>query len=236
MNTATISDPVEGHIIKSLDHMLSELRLQTVSMGGLVIDQVSTAARSLLTAEALAATQVLAREYEVNKLERHIDRDAFQLIALHQPMAGDLRLVRGITRIIHELERVGDEAKKIAAFALRTINGSPQGPISTVAPYLRHMTDLSARMLREAVRALDESDYQLASTVAACDVELDDEFSAALRRVFTLVMEGEPYLRATIDTVFALKGIERIGDHAKNIAEQVIFILGREQELNVTTG
>ena len=230
MNTVIISDPVEGHTIKSLDHTLSELRLQTVSMGGLVIDQVSTAVRALLAADSAAALQVQLREYDVNRLERQIDRDAFQLIALHQPVAGDLRLVRAITRIIHELERVGDEAKKIAAFALRVVEGSPQGPVITVAPYLRHMSELSARMLRDSVRALDESDLSLARTVAARDVELDAEFASALRQVFTLVMEGEPYLRATIDTVFALKSVERIGDHAKNIAEQVLLMLGQEHQ------
>ncbi len=230
MNTVIISDPVEGHTIKSLDHTLSELRLQTVSMGGLVIDQVSTAVRALLAADSVAALQVQLREYDVNRLERQIDRDAFQLIALHQPVAGDLRLVRAITRIIHELERVGDEAKKIAAFALRVVEGSPQGPVITVAPYLRHMSELSARMLRDSVRALDESDLSLARTVAARDVELDAEFASALRQVFTLVMEGEPYLRATIDTVFALKSVERIGDHAKNITEQVILMLGEERQ------
>lgn len=228
MNTAIDTDPAEGHTIKTQDHALSELRLSTVSMGGLVIDQVSTAVRALLHSDGVIAARVLSREYNVNQLQHDIDRDAFELIALHKPVAGDLRLVRGVTRIIHELERAGDEAKKIAAFAMRIAAGSPQGPIGSVATYLRHMADLSATMLRDAVRSLDESDLHLAKSVAARDIELDGEFSSALRQVFTLVMEGEPYLRATIDTVFALKGLERIGDHAKNTAEQVIFILERD--------
>lgn len=228
MNTALDGDPIEGHTSKAVDHALSLLRLNTVSMGGLVIDQVSTAVRALLSGDGVLAAQVLARESSVNRLQRDIDREAFELIARHQPVAGDLRLVSAVTRISHELERAGDEAKKIAAFAGRVANGSPQGPIGTVAAYLRHMAQLSAAMLRDAVRALDESDSQLAQQVTARDVELDDEFASALRRVFTLVMEGEPYLRATIDTVFALKGLERIGDHAKNIAEQVVFVFGQE--------
>lgn len=230
MNTV-ITDPVEGHTIKSLDHALSELRLQTVSMGGLVMDQVSLATRALLEIDATLAAQVLAREYEVNRLEQQIDREAFRLIALHQPVANDLRLARAIARIIHELERVGDEAKKMALFAQRMAEGSPHAPVAQVAPYVRHMSLLSVRMLREAVRALDESDLQLARSVRSRDVELDEEFSNALRQVFTLVMEGEPYLRSTIDTVFALKGLERIGDHAKNIAEQVVLILGDDTGL-----
>lgn len=230
MNTATDTDPTEGHTSRSLDHALSELRLSTVSMGGLVIDQVTTAVRALLEGDANAAQQVLSREVQVNQLEQNIDRDAFRLIALHQLVAGDLRLVRAIARVIHELERVGDEARKIASFAQRVIDGTPQGPVTTVAPYLRHMAALSASMLREAVRALDESDLQLAYQVTERDAELDEEFATALRKVFTLVMEGEPYLRATIDTVFALKGLERIGDHAKNIAEQVVLIIGPDDK------
>lgn len=231
MQTAIDSDPAEGHTSRALDGSLSELRLSTVSMGGLVIDQVSTAMRALLNADEAAAAQVLQRESQVNQLEQRIDREAFQLIALHQLVAGDLRLVRAVTRVIHELERAGDEAKKIAGFALRIVNGTPQGPVGKVAPYLRHMAELSAAMLRDAVRALDESEADLARSVTVRDAELDEEFASALRKVFTLVMEGEPYLRATIDTVFALKGLERIGDHAKNIAEQVVLILGPEHNV-----
>ncbi len=233
MNTVIDNDPAEGHTSRALDNALAELRLSTVSMGGLVIDQVSTAVRALLNADAAAATQVLLREPQVNLLEQRIDRDAFQLIALHQLVAGDLRLARAITRVIHELERAGDEARKIASFAQRIAEGTPQGPVGTVAPYLRHMAELSASMLREAVRALDESAVELARRVTVRDAELDQEFDSALRKVFTLVMEGEPYLRATIDTVFALKGLERIGDHAKNIAEQVVFILGNDQVADI---
>jgi phosphate transport system protein len=124
-----------------------------------------------------------------------------------------------------ELERVGDEAKKIARFAVRVSSGEPVGPVTALARYLRHMAALSAAMLRNSVRALDETDLELARSVAIRDRELDDEFQRALRQVLTLVMEGEPYMRATIDTVLALKGLERIGDHAKNIAEQVLFLV-----------
>jgi phosphate transport system protein len=87
------------------------------------------------------------------------------------------------------------------------------------------MSELSVGMLRNALRALDESDIEMAAKVRYQDIELDAEFETALRQLLTLVMEGEPYLRVTIDTVFALKGLERIGDHAKNIAEQVDFML-----------
>lgn len=218
------SDPAEGHTARSFDAALSELRLHVVTMGGLAIDQVSTAVRALLESDTELAQVVLARESKLNDLERTVDREAFRLIALHQPMAGDLRMAKAVSRITVELERVGDESKKIARFAVRVATGEPQGPVRAVSRFLRHMADLTASMLRDAVRALDEADLDLARGVSSRDSELDDEFAAALRQLLTLAMQDQRYLGATIDTVFALKGLERIGDHAKNIAEQVIFV------------
>ena len=221
-------DPAEGHTAKAFDAALGELRLQVVAMGGLAIDQVSTAIRALLEGDDALAQTVLSRESRINELERTVDREAFRVIALHQPMASDLRMARAVSRITVELERVGDEAKKIARFAGRLAQGEPQGPVRAVARYLRHMAELTTSMLREAVRALDESDPESARGVAGRDSELDAEFAAALRQLLTLAMQDQKFFSATIDTVFALKGLERIGDHAKNIAEQVMFVASGE--------
>lgn len=222
------SDPAEGHTARSFDAALSELRLHAVAMGGLVIDQVSTAVRALLDGDDSLAQVVLARESRVNDLERNVDREAFRLIALHQPVASDLRMAKAVSRMTVELERAGDESKKIAKFAARLAQGEPTGPVRAVARYLRHMAELSTGMLREAIRAIDESDPELARRVASRDTELDAEFAAALRQLLTLAMQDQRFLGATIDTVFALKGLERIGDHAKNIAEQVVFVVSGE--------
>jgi phosphate transport system protein len=221
-------DPAEGHTARSFDTALSELRLHVVTMGGLAIDQVSIAVRALLEGDTELAQVVLARESQLNDLERTIDREAFRLIALHQPMAGDLRMAKAASRIIVELERVGDESKKIARFAVRVARGEPQGPVRAVARFIKHMADLTAGMLRDAVRSLDEANLDLARGVTSKDSELDDEFAAALRQLLTLAMQDQRFLGATIDTVFALKGLERIGDHAKNIAEQVVFVASGE--------
>ena len=228
MTTLASSDPLEGHTAKAFDAALAELRLSVVSMGGLVIDQVATAVRALLESDSTQADVVLAREERVNEFERMIDREAFHLIARHQPMAGDLRMAKAVSRITVELERAGDESKKIARFAVRIAKGEPPGPVSAVARDLRHMADLTVSMLRDAVRALDESDVEMARRVTARDSELDEEFAAALRQIMTLAMQDQRFLGATIDTVFALKGLERIGDHAKNIAEQVVFVQSGE--------
>jgi phosphate transport system protein len=228
MSTLLQGDPTEGHTSRSFDQALAELRLSVVAMGGLVVDQVASATRALLEGDLEAARLVLEREDRVNRFEQRVDHDSFQLIALHQPVAGDLRMARAISRASVEFERAGDESKKIARFALRLGQGEPQGPVVAVAPYLRHMADLSVSMLRSAVRALDECDADMAARTEARDAELDSEFQAALRQILTLVMEDQRYLKTTIDTVLALKGLERIGDHAKNVAEQVLFMLSGE--------
>ena len=112
------TDPIEGHTARAFDTALSELRLHLVSMGGLAIDQVATAMRALLDGDESLARLVLSRESLINDFERTIDREAFRLIALHQPVASDLRMAKAASRIVVELERVGDEAKKIARFAI----------------------------------------------------------------------------------------------------------------------
>ena len=222
-------DPTEGHTVKAVDRGLAELRLLAVRMGGLVIEQVSSSVRSLLEHDVRLAELVLSREQQVNDYDEQIDRESLRFIALQHPVANDLRVVRGLARVGLELERCGDEAKKMARFAARLGKPGVHDPVVAVARSLRHMADLSATMLRNALRAMDEFDGDLAERVLAQDRELDEEFASALRLVMSFAMQDQAFLKATVDTVFALKGIERIGDHAKNIAEQVLYIVRGEE-------
>jgi len=231
-----VADPREGHISKTVDQALTELRTHAVEMGGLVIDQVGSAVRALLERDARLADVVLSREPLVNEYESRLDRESLTFMALHQPVANDLRTARAIARSGLELERVGDESKKIARFAARAGVVSHHDPVAAVARSLRHMAALSTAMLRNAVRALDEADPALAREVLERDKELDEEFAAALRQVMSFVMEDQQFLRATIDTVFALKGLERIGDHAKNISEQVLYMVEGERPRKAKKG
>ena len=133
------------------------------------------------------------------------------------------------THLIHEprfgLELIG------ARFAARQEQHAlTPDPVAAVARYLRHMAELTGKMLRCAVRAVDEADADLAREVLAKDKELDAEFATALRQLMSFVIQDHQFLKATIDTVFALKGLERIGDHAKNIAEQVLYMLSGESD------
>jgi phosphate transport system protein len=224
-----VADPLEGHTSKTVDQSLTELRTHAVEMGGLVIDQVSAAVRALLERDLRLAELVLSREPLINDYESRLDRDSLTFIALQQPVANDLRTARAIARAGLELERVGDESKKIARFAAKAGSATAHDPVTAVSRSLRHMATLSSALLRKAVRALDEADPALAREVLDQDKDLDAEFAGALRLVMSFVMEDQQFMRATIDTVFALKGLERIGDHAKNIAEQVLYMVEGER-------
>ena len=218
-------DPLEGHTSRTVEQALIGLRMHAVEMGGLVIDQVGAAVKSLLEHDAHLAELVLSREPLVNDYDDRLDRDSLTYIALQQPVANDLRMARAVARIGLELARVGDESKKIARFALQHGRAPAGDPVLAVARYLRHMADLSTGMLRNAVRALDESRADLAREVLSRDLELDREYATALRQLMSCVMQDHQFLKPTIDTMFALKGLERVGDHAKNVAEQVLRLL-----------
>lgn len=219
-----MTEPTEGHTYKAMDSALSGLRLRVLEMGGLVVDQVTTAVRALLEYDREAAQLVLSREARINAYDVEIEGLTFQLLARQAPLATDLRVVLAIARAVTDLERVGDEAKKIARFALATITQDADDSSVAVHRQLRHMAQLSASMLRLAVDALDRADPRVAHDVARMDKELDREFEAALRQLMTVAMESTRFMRSTIDTVFALKSLERIGDHAKNVAEHVVFL------------
>ena len=222
------SDPTEPHTSRTVDESIAGLRLHALEMGALVIDQVSSAATALLERNATLAQTVLAREPLVDRFDRQLDHDSLTFIALQKPVANDLRLSRAIVRIGRELERAGDEARKIARFALTLEESTGIDPVVAVSRHLRHMAALSVSMLRSAVRAADEVDPALAESVLKRDAELDAEFAAALRQIMSYVLQDHRFLRPTIDTIFALKGLERIGDHATNVAEQVLYMVGRE--------
>jgi len=222
------SDPTDLHTSSAVDQSVAGLRMHALEMGALVIEQVASAVRALLERDSVLAQAVLARDSRVDAYEKQLDGDSLTFIALQQPVANDLRLARAIVRIGRELERAGDEAKKIARFALSLDSTNEGDPVLAVARHLRHMAALSGSMLRGAVRAADEMDVRLARTVLERDAELDAEFAAALRQVMSYVLQDHRFLRPTIDTIFALKGLERIGDHASNIAEQVLYMLGQE--------
>jgi phosphate transport system protein len=217
-------DPGEGHTFRPHDEALSDLRRRAHQMGTLAAQQVETAVRALLTADGEAARHVLARERELNGQQTEIEARIFALLARSAPVASDLRRVLAISRAVTDLERSGDEAKKIARFALASADRQSGGPSRIMHRPLRHMAELASESMRVAVDALDRGDPDVAHDVARLDREIDLEFEAALRQLMTVAMERGRLLGPVFDTVFALKGLERIGDHAKNVAEHAVFL------------
>lgn len=223
--SAAGAPPAEGHASKSLEQGLSRLRLEMLAMGGLVIDQVAGASEAFITGNRERAKQVLDREPQVNGYDVIIDEHSERLLAWHQPLAVDLRLVRAITRAAIDLERAGDEARKIARIALQIQVPEARGAAAVVAQPVRQMAEIGLAMLRDAVVALDTMNADLADQVRRRDQEIDSEFEAAVRRLTTLMLESADAMPPVLDIVLALKALERIGDHAQNVAEQVVFIV-----------
>jgi phosphate transport system protein len=220
-----LNEGSDGHTYKPWDGALADLRLRAHAMGALVADQVGTAVRALLDGDREAAELVLRREQQINAWQSEIEAESFRLLARQAPVASDLRAVLAISRTVTDLERAGDESKRIARFALASTGRGATGPMRVMHRPLRHMAELASESMRAAVDALDRGDARVAHDVARIDRELDEEFEAAMRQLMTVAMERSRLLKPVFDTVFALKSLERIGDHAKNVAEHVVFLV-----------
>lgn len=224
-----VTELTEGHTVKGYDVDLAGLRIRLLEMGGLVLDQVQRAVAALASADEAAARAVLAREEEVNGYDVRIDEDSITLIARRQPMGSDLRAIISIARVVTDLERVGDEAKKIAYAALGAKDKRSARLSGQLTRDARHMARFACGMLRDALDAFDRMDARRAVEVARRDKELNAEFQGAVRGLVTQVMEDPRRLAAVLDAVAVLKALEHVGDHAKNIARHVLYLVeGRD--------
>jgi len=211
---------LEGHISKAFDGALATLHVRVIEMGGLVLDQVREATRAYTDWEEGSALRVIEREREVNAYDKSIDSEQLLLIARRAPVAGDLRAIIAMSKCVAELERAGDEAKKIAKNVLGA--GSHPGPAT--ARDARHLGELAVGLLRLALEALDTIDASLCHEVIARDKDLDAEYAAGLRRLLTRAMEDPRHFEVTVEAAFVLKSLERIGDHARNLARHILTI------------
>jgi len=220
-----VNDRTEGHIVRRYDGELASLRLLVLEMGGLVLDQVRRAVAALDREDLSEAREVIARDHAVNAYDLRVDEASIRLLARRQPVAGDLRVIMSIAKAVSDLERIGDEAAKIARMALHLFASGASVPKRALLRDVRAMATLATRMLNDVLRAFDEMDVNAALAVAAGDAELDREFRAASRRLSTYVMEDSRQLGHTINALTAVKALERIGDHSKNIAEYIVYLV-----------
>ena len=215
----TISD----HTSKQFDADLEDIRSRVLQMGGLVEAQIMAAIDGLSTGGEEIISRVIDTERRVNKNEKEIDDAIVHVVARRQPAASDLRLIMGVSKIVTDLERIGDEAEKIARMA-RQIYG--RGALAIPRSIdVRQTGDKAALMLRRVLDAMARLDAAEAEKIIAEDKLIDTEFRAIMRQLITYMMEDPRTITTALDIVWAAKAIERVGDHAKNIAEQVIYIV-----------
>jgi phosphate transport system protein len=211
---------IEGHTSRAFDGALAALHVRVIEMGGLVLDQVREAAHAYTEWDQKAAERVVERERTVNAYDRSIDTEQLTLIARRQPVANDLRAIIAMSKAVGELERVGDEAKKIA----RTVLGRGARPGPATTRDARHLARLAVNLLRMSLEAFDRLEQATASEVIARDRELDAEYAAGLRRLLTRAMEDPRNFDVALEAAFVLKSFERVGDHARNLARHVQWI------------
>ena len=212
------------HISKQYDQDLEAIRSRTLQMGGLVESQVRSAVGAYLTGDAERMDAAIASDAKVNEMERALDDDLRTVIVRRQPAASDLRLIMAVSKTVTDLERIGDEAAKIARMA-REIHASPSKSALARLSMVNHVADVSVGMLRRSLDAFARLDAAAAARVIGEDATIDNEFHAIVRQLITFMMEDPRTISASINVIWVAKAIERIGDHAKNIAEQTIYIV-----------
>ena len=208
---------LEGHISKSFDGELAALHIRVLEMGGLVLDQVRQATAAYSDWDPRNAQLVVEREVQVLRYAATVYDDQVALIARRNPVASDLRAIIALAKVGAELDRAGAEARKIARTVLQQ-SGRPGRRTSSDA---RHLANLAITLLRLSLESLDRLDADQAEQVIDRDQDLDAEYASGLRRLLTRALEDPGQLEVTVEAAFALKSLERIGDHARNIAEQI---------------
>ncbi|RXZ38088.1 phosphate transport system regulatory protein PhoU [Oxalobacteraceae bacterium CAVE-383] len=212
------------HSSKQYDTDLETIRSKVLLMGGIVERQFQDAMASFRVGNSELAERVITEDDTVNRLEVELDDACSHLIVRRQPTANDLRTVMATIKIITDLERVGDEATKIARTSLHLHKRG----VGLIAHYetVRSIADVAAEMLRSSLDALARLDEKQAHALIAHDAIIDHGFRNITRNLVTFMMEDPRTISTSIDTMWVAKAIERIGDHAKNIAEYVIYVVG----------
>jgi len=215
----------DKHLSTQFDAELSEISNRVLEMGGLVESQVAQAVYALTNFSGETASLVLDREQRVNSMEVEIDRDLSAIIARRQPTARDLRLLIAISKTIGNLERIGDEAARISRTVQRLMNSGVSSRLRLPVADIAFGANLATAQLRKVLDAFARLDVARALEVLKEDDEIDKEFDGLLRKLITYMMEDPRTISSSIDLVFVAKAIERVGDHAKNLSEQIIYIV-----------
>lgn len=214
-------DVYGDHISHQFNDDLAGLKEDFLRMGGMVEEQVNDAIDALIEGDGHRADEIRARDKEVDQMELEIDEESTRIIARRQPAARDLRLVISVIKMVADLERIGDEAKKIAKFAV-TLSQEGQAPRGYVE--VRHIGSHVTQMVRDALDAFARLDSEQALRIMKADKRVDEEYQAATRTLVTFMMEDPRNISRCMSVMWVLRALERVGDHACNMAEHVIFM------------
>ncbi len=220
------------HTSKQFDSELEAVRARVLQMGGLVESQIQLALEALINGDVALMNRVIGDDHRVNAMEVEIDESCNQIIARRQPAAGDLRMVMTVIKTITDLERIGDEAEKIARMA--KLLSQKERLILPRYNEIKHAAELALDMLRKSLNAFARLDLACAAQVVRQDEQVDEEFRTIMRYLITFMMEDPRTISTALEILFVAKAIERIGDHAKNMSEYVVYMVKGRDVRHVT--
>lgn len=217
------SNSTSQHISQKFNEEMESLRNKVLKMGGLVEQQIDGAIEALQSTDAKGAEKIILKDHKVNALEVTIDESCLQILARRQPAASDLRMVVAVIKTITDLERIGDEAEKIAKMALNLA----EDDVVFHSRYagIRHLGEQVQRMVHDVLDAYARLDVDAAIKVVRDDDDTDKEYQDLMRMLITYMMEDPRRISEVLDVIWAARALERIGDHAKNIGEYVIYLV-----------
>jgi phosphate transport system protein len=215
-------EPAHTHISRQYNAELEDIRAKVLQMGGLVEQQIEQALNALTSGDTAVGEAVIMNDVKVNQFDVDIDEECQHIIARRQPAASDLRLVMAVIKTIADLERIGDEAEKIARMAVRLAEAerpkNNYAEIQTLGNHVRFM-------VHDALDAFARLDIEAAVRVAHEDFKIDQKYEGIMRQMITHMMENPRSITRALDVIWAARAIERIGDHARNICEYIVYLV-----------
>lgn len=210
------------HISRQFNQELESLRQDVMTMGGLAEQMILDAVNALINGESVRAEQVIENDHQVNEMEKQIDQQCIQILARRQPTASDLRLVMAIIKTVNDIERVGDEAEQIAKMAIRLVSRDrPRNNYREIEAMGSHVR----AMIRDALDGFARLEPEVAVQLKRQDEKVDAEYEAILRQYYSYLVEEPRNTSRILDSIWIARSLERIGDHAKNIGEYIVYMV-----------